>query len=247
MKIFKWFLLALQFLTIIPTVPFRDVDDRDMHYSVMFFPAVGLLLGAIVWLVMKAAALIFAPEIAAFFALAALTLLTGMLHLDGVMDVADALGSRKGKADALVIMKDSHVGAIGAGAGMLLLLGKFVALADLSVAHIGFFLVPPMVSRLGVVWIMAVSPSARAGRGLSGFYAQKIPVTALVVASVYVLIAAFWWLNWQFALLDIGLLVGAVAIYHFLMKKKFGGMTGDMYGAFNELMEWVLFTLGAMR
>ena len=246
MKIFKWLLLALQFLTIIPTVPFRDVDDRDMRYSVMFFPAIGLLLGAVVWLVMKAAALIFAPGIAAFFALAALTLLTGLLHLDGVMDVADALGSRKGKEDALAIMKDSHVGAIGAGAGMLLLLGKFVALSDLSVAHIGYFLVPPMFSRLGMIWIMVVSPSARTS-GLSGFYAQKIPVAALVVASVYALIAVFWWLNWQFALIDIGSLVGTVGVYQYLMKKKFGGMTGDMYGAFNELMEWVLFTLGAMR
>ncbi len=245
-KLLKWLVLAINFLTVIPTFRLSNVEDEDLRRSIVFFPAVGLLLGAIAWLVERLTGPIFGREIAAFMAIVALTLLTGLLHLDGVMDLGDALGSRKPREQALEIMKDSHVGAIGAGLGMLVLLGKWVALKKLAMVHMELFLLPPLYSRLGMIWIMAISPSARNGIGLSGFYAQKIPVLSLIVASVYSLGLALWWLPFSHFLIDTGLLVLGIACYHLWMMRKFGGMTGDLYGAFNEGMEWFLWTLGAI-
>ncbi len=246
MKRLKWLILAINFLTVIPVFQLKGVHEEDLLKSVVFFPAVGLLLGAFTWLVDRFSYPTFGKGIAAFLALAALALLTGLLHLDGLMDLGDALGSRKPREQALDIMKDSHVGAIGAGLGMLVLLGKWVALKKLTGANLELWLLPPLYSRLGMVWLMAISPPARKGIGLSGFYAQKISVTVLIIASVYSLVFALWWLPFPHFLIDTILLALGIACYDLWIRRRFGGMTGDLYGAFNEGMEWLLWTLGTI-
>ncbi len=246
MSVWKWPLLALQFLTVVP-VRIREVSVRDLRASVVFFPALGMCLGALVWLVKWTAEFAFPPQVAAFLALSALTLVTGLLHLDGWMDVADALGSRKPKEQALTIMKDSRVGAFGASAGGLLLLGKYAALVALDPAHISLFVLPPLLSRLGMVWLMALAPSAHPESSLAVVYARQLPVPVVVVASLYSLAAVGLLLPWPRTLGAIVILTLAIAGYQRWMNRRFGGMTGDLYGAFNEGLEWVFFTWGAMK
>lgn len=50
MKLLKWLVLAINFLTVIPILRLSNVEDEDLRRSIVFFPAVGLLLGAIAWL-----------------------------------------------------------------------------------------------------------------------------------------------------------------------------------------------------
>lgn len=245
----KWPLLAIQFLTIVPIPNFGSVSERDMRASVIFFPFVGLGLGTIMWEVERLALHMFPPLVSALLALAVLTLMTGMLHLDGFMDLFDALGSRKKGSAALAVMKDSRVGALGASAGMLLLLGKFAALTNLPVDQnqIGLFIFPPMLARLAMIWVMAVAPAATPQQGVGGFYARQLPWFVVLGATVFTFGLALMWLHWQQVLLDGLILVAVVILYALFLTRRFGGMTGDMYGALNELVEWLFFTLGVAR
>lgn len=134
----RHFLLSVQFFTRIPVtgrladwVGFSPAMLRD---SAAHFPGVGWLVGGLVaaftmgllvWLPPSD----FAPLVAAVWGTAFGVLLTGAFHEDGLADVFDGLGGSPDRDRALVIMKDSRVGAFGAIALMLVLLGKVSLLA----------------------------------------------------------------------------------------------------------------------
>jgi adenosylcobinamide-GDP ribazoletransferase len=126
------FLIALAFLTIIP-IRFRTPPDAAaVARSRFWYPVVGALLGAALggW----TALLILwgrPPLISAFLVLLAWVILTGALHLDGFCDLCDGLFGGRTPEERLRIMKDPHLGTFGLAGGVLLLLGKFVLLAEL--------------------------------------------------------------------------------------------------------------------
>ena len=234
----KWFILAVQFATIVPTPQVSDVTDRDMRYSMMFLPAVGLCLGAVLWALQIALQKHLPALSRTMVSFTVYTILSGALHLDGLMDTADALGSRRPRDQALAIMKDSRVGAMGVVAGTLTILGKFVAISSLSTAHAAPFLIVPMVSRLGILWSMVLAPCARPD-GLGALFAKKIPAWVIIVATLSCAAICAGLLPLQRNL--------EVLIYFFVivigfttwMKIRFGGTTGDTYGALPEVLEWV--------
>lgn len=238
MSVVKWFVLAIQFLTVVPTPAIGDVTDHDVRRSVLFFPVVGGMLGTFLWVVQRYLTVHLFPLSATAISLALYTFATGALHLDGVMDTADAIGSRRRRDQALAIMKDSRIGAMGAVVGVLLLIGKFAAISSLPPQHYAPFVVVPMLSRLAMIWSMAISPSARPD-GLGPLFARSVPLWVVIATSTFSVavcaltlpaVACVW------AVLYTVVLITGFTIY---MRRKFGGTTGDTYGALNELMEWV--------
>ena len=140
MTALRHFLLALQFFTRIPVtgrlavwVGFSPVMLRA---SAAYFPAVGVVIGGLV--VALSATLMYylptayAPLVAAALGTAWSVWLTGAFHEDGLADVADGLGGSYDRERALIIMKDSRVGAFGAIAVVLALLSKVALLALLG-------------------------------------------------------------------------------------------------------------------
>lgn len=236
-------MLSLQFATVIPTPVLADVDETEIRRSVVFFPIVGLLAGAVLWVIQNLLRQHLAPMAATLVTLGLYTLLTGALHLDGLMDSADAIGSRRPREQALDIMKDSRVGAMGVVAAVFILLGKTIFITSLAqpvpwaIPPAPFVLVP-MLSRLGMVLAMTLAPPAR-DEGLGALFAQRIPIWILPInfgiAAVVCLLTVPWWDIWPiaayFGLVTVG--------FTRWMKRKFGGMTGDTYGALNEMLEWV--------
>ncbi|MEI6762260.1 MAG: adenosylcobinamide-GDP ribazoletransferase [Betaproteobacteria bacterium] len=147
MTALRHFLLALQFFTRIP-VTGRLADwvgftPAMLRASAAYFPAVGVVIGGLV--VMLTAALMhylptaYAPLVAAALGTAWSVWLTGAFHEDGLADVADGLGGSYERERALIIMKDSRVGAFGAIAVVLALLSKVALLT--------------MLGALGTLWI----------------------------------------------------------------------------------------------
>ena len=147
MKALRHFLLALQFFTRIPVtgrladwVGFRQAMLRA---SAAYFPAVGVVVGGLVVL-LTAALMHYLPATYAPLAAAALgttwsVWLTGAFHEDGLADVADGLGGSYDRERALIIMKDSRVGAFGAIAVVLAILSKVALLA--------------LLGAVGIVWV----------------------------------------------------------------------------------------------
>jgi adenosylcobinamide-GDP ribazoletransferase len=140
-QLIREYLLAVQFFTRIPITgrlaDWVGYSPELLRASAAHFPGIGVLVGAV------AAALFallqavlpdttFAPLVAAVLSTVATVLLTGGFHEDGLADVADGLGGSSERERALEIMKDSRVGAFGAMALVLALLGKVALLALLG-------------------------------------------------------------------------------------------------------------------
>ena len=235
----KAFFLAMQMLTILPTPSYQEVSQEELRQSVLFYPLIGLLQGAVLW----GTQWLLAPHMTVmarvWIGLALYTVMTGALHLDGWMDTADAIGSRAPKEKALLIMKDSRVGAIGVVAGVLLILGKFVALMGLPVSSWASYLVVPMLSRYAMNLSMHVAKSAKE-EGLGAIFAGKIPIRITLCSGMITYGITFLLFPWRDALLLIVLQIVATVVFTRMMQRRFGGMTGDTYGALQEGLEFFL-------
>ena len=140
MTALRHFLLALQFFTRIPVTgrlaDWVGFSPAMLRASAAYFPAVGVVIGGLV--VLLTAALMhylpaaYAPLVAAVLGTAWSVWLTGAFHEDGLADVADGLGGSYDRERALIIMKDSRVGAFGAIAVVLAMLSKVALLALLG-------------------------------------------------------------------------------------------------------------------
>ncbi len=109
-------MLAVGFLTVIP-VPHHPVRDRDFSRASGYYPLAGYLIGATVAATLWAASLVLPPVVTGALAGAVWLGVTGMLHIDGLVDSADAVLAAKPPAERLRIFDDVHVGAFGVGAG----------------------------------------------------------------------------------------------------------------------------------
>lgn len=236
----RWYrelMLAMQFATTIPAVQLHDVTEQEVVDSVIWFPVLGGILGGFLVLFFRVLHTLFLPWPTALLVVAFYTLLTGALHIDGLMDTADAIGSRAKRERALDIMRDSRIGAMGAVAGCLLLIGKVVAIASLPLNHAESLIAVLTISRASMVWSMTLSPSARGNEGLAGVYAQKISKTTSVMVGVFALAASVSTFGWFLGVGTILIAGFATLLFVRWMRKRFGGMTGDTYGALHELIE----------
>ncbi|SFU85646.1 adenosylcobinamide-GDP ribazoletransferase [Alicyclobacillus macrosporangiidus] len=252
------FLLAFRFLTILPiptagSQALTEPSPADLRRSALFFPLAGAVLGWGVWAVSRGLAEVVSPLGAAVVAVTGYTVATGALHLDGLMDVADAVASRRRGAEAIAVMKDSRVGAAGAVAGMLALAGKIAAITALAGGSAGWgpFVLVPALARLGMVWAMAGAGPAGSS-GLGAVFARRVPAWVVAGATACALgasaAAMAWGGPWAVGGHGSGLwtaaglwaaAVIAVRVYTAWAARRFGGMTGDLYGGLNEGMEWL--------
>ena len=119
------------------TLPFRLPDDwsaGDSGRASVWYPLVGLVIGALTWLVWKGAMSVFPSLVAGIITLVVWVALTGGLHLDGLADCCDGLFASVSVERRLEIMKDPHLGAFGAIGLILVLLLKAATLATLTPA-----------------------------------------------------------------------------------------------------------------
>lgn len=232
------FLIALRFLTVLPVSVRRQEKDDSLARSMVFFPAVGLLIGVLSLMLFTVAKSIFPLRVAMLFLLVGPVFLTGGLHVDGLADFCDGFFAGKDKADILRIMKDPSVGVWGVLGVTLLLLSKYELLLALPY-RARFFLLAMAVSRWTQVALCFGLPYAGYPGGLGEAVAKRVTFHVLVGATIIPLILVCW-------LRSTGLMVfGALAIFlvglTVFFKKKLGGVTGDLLGAASELTELCIF------
>jgi adenosylcobinamide-GDP ribazoletransferase len=232
----RLFLIAFQFLTIIP-LPFAiRCEKEDMGRSTALFPMVGLVIGALLvcanWLISP---WISRPLCDALL-ITLLTLITGALHLDGLADVCDGLAARGSRERFLAVMKDSQVGAIGAVGLVLALLLKWQALVaipiELKWQALLFF---PALARFGQVLTMTGARHARQ-EGLGAVFVQGCGKVTLILAFATVLFAGYFLLGLKGVIAVVAVCILSVAGRLFF-QRKLGGLTGDTIGCISELNE----------
>ncbi|ASA19611.1 adenosylcobinamide-GDP ribazoletransferase [Paenibacillus donghaensis] len=249
---------AFQFLSRFPVRSQPGFSPELLRRSVVYYPLVGAAIGLSVAAGGAAASWLLPAGPAAVITLCLWVGLTGGLHLDGWMDSADGLLSYRPRERMLEIMKDSRVGAMGVLACVLLLLLKASLLsawlARGQIAELPLLLLPPVWSRWFMVRTMVRLPIARGDEGLAASFAGLAPAherRALAWAALLSLAAAAAPLAlgaglaaWPQHLAAAVLLpVAALACGTAAARRassRLGGLTGDVYGALNELLEAVL-------
>lgn len=245
----RLFLVAVQFLTRIPTPRVESLPADWLARSGKYFPLVGAITGGFSAVALLAAHLVWpSGPLPALIAVGAGLVLTGALHEDGLADAADGFGGGRSPEQRLAIMKDPRLGTYGALALGFALAVKTAALSMLPVqlaaaglvcAHVG--------ARAAAVWTMSFLP-----------YAAD-PTASKVAAPHRAL--RFWelGLTLAFALAPVLLLIppaglacaAAAAITALLVArgsaKRIGGHTGDVLGAVEQAYELIfLLTLSAL-
>jgi adenosylcobinamide-GDP ribazoletransferase len=226
---------AFAFLTRLP-VGAGPLREGDLGRSVAFFPLVGLVLGLALTGLGFGLQGVLAPPLVALLGVALLAIVTGGLHLDGVADLFDAVGGGRGdRARMLEIMRDSRVGAHGAAALVLVLLGKVLALAQvLERRELAAVLLFPVVGRWAVVPDIVLLPYARP-EGLGRAFNGQAGARELVIASA-LLAAMIAALGPRFAVPAAAAGLAAM-LFGLWLRWRLGGLTGDAYGAAVELGE----------
>ncbi|OGN91871.1 MAG: cobalamin 5'-phosphate synthase, partial [Chloroflexi bacterium RBG_13_48_17] len=208
--------------------------------SLTYFPLIGLILGAILLGLYYGLSLILPPAVVTALLITALVILTGAHHVDGFIDTCDSVFTGKSKKERLAIMSDTRVGAFGIVGAVLLLLLKYVSLLSVSLLLPALLLMPTL-SRWTMVAMMFTFPYARrSGMGLP----FKLGATwqRLAVATVIALVVAVVLLRWWGLVLMAVLWLIAFGIAGFF-RSRLGGLTGDNYGAINEISEVLVLLL----
>ena len=239
------FFVALQFLTVIPVPSQHDVNDRHVGHSVLFYPLVGLIIGAI--LAALHALMSGAPVmLTAALLLVTWIFITGGLHLDGLADSADAwVGGLGDRERTLAIMKDPCCGPMGVVALVAVLLLKFAVLTTLVTTGTWIaLLIAPLLARAALPALFVTTPYVRAN-GLGSAIAAHLPRGASITVVGVVLIA----IPLLTGLHNVWLLVGGTFIFFALramMIKRIGGTTGDTAGALVEVLETSTLVIAAL-
>jgi adenosylcobinamide-GDP ribazoletransferase len=236
------FLAAWRFLTTIP-IPFkkeewwRQSSKVQFSHSMKYYPAIGLavgvILGSVNWLIDP----ILPSEVKSAALLLLLVLITGGLHLDGFLDTVDGLaaGHRDNEARKRV-MKEPGVGAIGVVFVVILLIIKFVLIDNIPDDMVFVtFIIMAVTSRWAMVYSLVIYPYVRKS-GLGTGLKNRTGIASFIIATfsaIFFVTICGQWLGLIIFGLTWFLVVGISAFF----KAKFGGHTGDTYGAVNEIIE----------
>ena len=237
--VLRTFLFAWQFLTAIPlSRSTHDAKPEELAASMSWYPFVGCLLGAVLVTADLFLGRVFSTQVTSMVLMLLLIVLTRGLHQDGLADMVDGLAGGRTAQARLAIMKDAHIGAIGA-TGLFVALGlRYAGLNAMPASeHLALLIGMPVVGR----WAMVVGAfhvtSARSEGGLAQPFLSHLSWQHLSFATVTAGIALALLLGPWAALgcLLIGTVLVRLSTAWF--QHMFGGVTGDLLGATNEVAE----------
>jgi adenosylcobinamide-GDP ribazoletransferase len=235
MRLLRELLAAVQFLTRFP-VPAYRFEPRMILGSAKLYPIVGALVGlgamALHWvLVAHLPASVVAGVILVYFGM-----LTGGMHEDGLADAFDGLGAGGDRKRMLDIMRDSRIGSFGALAILFSVLLRWTLLATMDPSKFAsYVLAAQVLCRWTALPLAAFMPSARTD-GLGEKLARKVSIPALVLGSVLAIGIVGFSLRTRM-LAPIVAVAAVTVISGLVYRAKLGGITGDCFGASNQMAE----------
>jgi adenosylcobinamide-GDP ribazoletransferase len=242
--------LAVTLLTVVPRPGPPDPaapTRRQAGAAMAWAPLIGLAAGGIAAGVLWVGARWAGPLLGAVLAITALAALTGGLHLDGLADLADGLGSRRPAAGALQIMRQSDIGPFGVVALVFTLLIQVAALDRAQVLGRGEVAIAAAAVTARLAMTAACRPGVPAARasGLGALVAGSVrPAVLAGLVGAAVGGAAPFGVIFAVAVvagLAVGLALAAVAV------RRLGGITGDVLGAVAEVTAAACLLVTALR
>ena len=252
--------LALTTLTVARVGGPASFDRRTAGRAMLLAPVVGVLLAVVLVPVALGVDRWTSgpPLLAAALVVALLALLTRGLHLDGLADLADGLGSYRSPERARAIMKAPDVGALGLAAVVLVLLVQVAALTACLTAGRGgtALLVALVTARVAVAAACRAGVPAAAPTGLGALVAGTVPrwapavlalATALAGAAAVALEQDATGLRLALPALAVAVGLGAAALLQRHAVRRIGGITGDVLGALVEVTTAVVLVVLALE
>lgn len=243
----KALLAAIQFLTIVPVR--AQLTEHDFARSPRWFPAVGLLIGAIVALAdLAMTRLPLSPVLLSILSITLLAALSGGLHLDGLADTADGFLSARPKERVLEIMRDSHIGTMGVLALVFVLVFKVAALAELAgTTRWRTLVLAPVAGRCMLTVGMGLLPYARRDNGLATIFicgTRKLDAvwTGLLLAAMAVILFGIGG-----GAIRIIAAAATTTVLCLWTLRRIGGFTGDTLGATSEIVEATILFCSCLR
>lgn len=238
-------LLALQFFTSVPVHKELPLGKKEVSGMYIALPliggGIGLLLAGVAYATSD-----FNGFLAAVLILLAGLVATGGLHVDGFADLGDAFFSYQDREKRLTIMDDPRLGAFGTLSLLVLLslkIGVFMEILQLANGWM-LLVAVPVLSRAALVLYYTMTKTAKPS-GIAHFFKQHFLRGRMLIASSVISVATVVSLGFRFhswLLIPVVLVVMLLAVwlYNRWTIKHFGGVTGDLCGAFIEGMEVLL-------
>lgn len=239
MKVLRSLAVAFALYSRLP-VPAVEWTQESLAWGLCCFPAVGLAVGGVLllWCVL-CQWLAVGPLLFAAGGVLLPLFITGGIHLDGLCDVCDALGSHQGRERRLEIMHDPHIGAFGVIGCGCWLIAAFALWGEVDITSEDRLVLAliPVLSRTLSAYAAVTLPSARKGGLLAQFTDAAQPARCR-----WVLLGMALILFWVMGSLGCGMaaVAGAVLTYFWyrtLALREFGGVTGDLAGYFLQMCE----------
>jgi len=238
-------LIAISFFTRIP-FKVNNVSDDEFFESMLLMPIVGLMIGAFLFAFAEFIHALRIPiGVKAILILMFYVWLSGGLHIDGFCDTLDGIFSSRDREKMMVIMKDSRLGAFGAMGLILLFMTIWTCLA--SGIEPVFLIVAPVVGRYCAIQSCHLLPYAQGGGGLGKRITEITEMKHVLIYLIgLMLLAGFLQISFKMNILlptTLSVIIGLLSTWY--IKRKIGGMTGDVIGFTIELMQAVFLVLVA--
>ena len=236
-------LVAFQFLTRLPIsrIPYQP---DSLSRSAKFFPVVGLVIGLGVSVLQHFLAPHLNRALVALLILAFLVLITGGLHEDGLADTVDAFGGGWNREQVLTILRDSRIGSFGALALVISVLARFLLLSILPLNRFTALVVSAHVlCRWTTLPLGCFLRPARESEGQGARIAQQISATSLISGTLLSLTIVLYLMRKEFWI-PVLVAIVTTALSGWYYFRRIGGVTGDCFGATNQLTEIAIYFCG---
>lgn len=253
-KIFFALVIAFSFLTSLP-FPFLDkikYDEDNIPFSLIFYPVVGLFFGLVLFFSTRL--LLYIKLNLSLVSLAVISIpyiINKFLHFDGLSDTIDAFLPSKTKEERLKILKDTNVGSFAVGVLILFVLLKFelIKIFLTNKELLSLVIIIPVFSKYSMVFLSFISKYPRK-EGTAFYIVGRIKISAFLISTFSFLIINLIFLVLFLSfynLIIISFQILFIFIFSILFKiysnHKIGGVTGDVLGALNEIIELLLFVI----
>jgi adenosylcobinamide-GDP ribazoletransferase len=226
---------VLAFLTILPS----GKQSHDIHYvarNMHLFPVAGLVIGAIIGAMAFGISPFLHPLLVGLLVTGALVIITGVHHTDALADFADGLMAKGGKEVKRKAMLDPAVGSAGVAALVMYFAGMIIVFY--TGFSSGFAILTSIVTAEVIAKYVMV---LLANRGLSAWEGFSSPFTAAmkdrrkIAAATGIMLAIVWFSSSYTGLAALGVSLAIVGLMKYVSGKSFGGISGDVLGASNEI------------
>lgn len=222
---------VFSFLTIVPV---GNSDLKTIARHMYLFPIVGIAIGLMVGSVAYGLSFFLEPLIVGLLITGMLALITGIHHTDGLSDFADGLMVRGTKERKLQVMRDPSVGSAGIFAIILYVAGMVIAISSMR----GFelfqaILIGEIIAKFSMVLLASLGPSA--WEGSNSLFVQNMRDRKKLAIAAAITIASIFILRNNAGFLALGIGITLTLIILAVSRRSFGGISGDIMGATNEI------------